>query len=205
MTRSRLAAGALVFTFGVLGGASLVAFMSSHASRLFLQMVRMSFASEEETPLEEEPSLDAKLGGITAVLPVVDARRAGMAALQIQQSTIQDEVRKNLRSSTVRVIGEKDALESMKGVAVLHVSVNAVVDEKSQMAAFKVDVACLRPALIDRRKYAPIVIVWRKGGIGLYPVNEAEQGMLKAVDDYLGEFVSKLRAASTGAFSPAKP
>lgn len=53
MTRNRLVAGVLVFTVGVLAGASLLAFMSSHASRLFLQMVRMSFASEEETRLAE--------------------------------------------------------------------------------------------------------------------------------------------------------
>jgi len=152
------------------------------------------------SPLEkEEPNLDAQLGGLTALLPIVDARRAGMAAIKVHEAAIQDEVRKTLRSSTVRVISEEDALKSMKGVAVLHVSVNALVDDKTQVAAIKVDVECLRPAVVDRRKYTPTVIVWRTGGIGLYPVKEAEQGMLKAVDDYVGAFVAKLQAASSGA------
>lgn len=148
---------------------------------------------------KEEPNLDAKLGGITALLPVVDARPAGMAALKIQKSAVQGAVHKALRDAGVHVIGEEDALESMKGVAVLHVSVNALVDDKSQMTAFDVDAECLRPAVIDRRKYAPIVIVWRTGGIGLYPVKEAEQGLLKAVNDYVGAFIAKLQAASTRA------
>jgi hypothetical protein len=154
-------------------------------------------------PLEkEEPNLDAKLGGITALLPVVDARPAGMAAIKVQESAIQDEVRKILRSSTVRVITEEDALKSMKGVAVVHLSANALVDEKAQVAAIKVEVECLRPAVIDRRKYTPAVIVWKTGGIGLYPVKEAEQGLLKAVSGYVGTFVAKLEAASSRAPRP---
>jgi hypothetical protein len=120
-----------------------------------------------------------------------------MAAIKAYESAIQGEVRKTLRASTVRVISEEDALKSMKGVAILHVSVNALVDDKAQVAAIKVDVECLRPAVVDRRKYTPTVIVWRTGGIGLYPVNEAEQGILKAVEDYVGAFVAKLQAASS--------
>lgn len=148
-------------------------------------------------PLEmEEPNLDAKLGGITALLLVVDARPAGIAAVKVQKSAIQEQVRKILRSSNVQLISEEDALKSMHGVAVLHLTANALVDDKAQVAAFKVDVECLRPAVVDRRKYTPTVIVWRTGGIGLFPVKEADQAILKAVDDYVAAFIAKLQAAS---------
>lgn len=175
---------------GRAGGCSLIA-------------VALLLSSAHAAPLDrEEPNLDAKLGGITALLPVVDARSAGLAAIKVQASAIQEEVRKVLRSSTVRVISEEDALKSMRGVAVLHLSANVLVDDKAQVAAIKVDVECLRPAVVDRRKYTPTVIVWRTGGIGLYPVEEAEHGILKAVSDYVGAFVAKLQVASSSSSRP---
>jgi hypothetical protein len=139
-------------------------------------------------------NFDAELGGIVALLPVVDVRPDEMAAVKVAKTSILDQVLKALAGEGLKVISEDDALKSMTRVGVLHVVVGATVDEKSQQAAVKVEVEIRRRALVDCCKYVPLVLVWRSGELGLYPVKTANHRIHKAIGDQLKIFFSTLRS-----------
>jgi hypothetical protein len=113
-------------------------------------------AASHAAPAQEQPNFDAELGGIVALLPVVDVRPDEMAAVKVAKTSILDQVLKALAGEGLKVISEDDALKSMTRVGVLHVIVGATVDEKSQQAV-KVEVEIRRRALVDCCKYVPLV------------------------------------------------
>lgn len=139
---------------------------------------------------------EAELGRVRGVVLVVDGSREGLGRLGMTLAQFREQTMARLSDARVRVLSEAEAMESMRGVLVLHVSVDVVVHGRARLGAVVVKVDARRQALVDFCRNAPLVIVWSSGEVGLYPLVEAGGYVRRLRDKHVELFLGALRRAS---------
>jgi hypothetical protein len=150
-------------------------------------------AREEVVP-NLEPNLLAKLGGVNLVFASVETN--GATGIGVEKAALEAQVLADLRLAQVTVITEDAFLELKPGAAVLHVSVNLVLEKPSGLAAYSVNTRCLRPALIDGGPRVALATTWEVGAVGLETNDKARERTASTVRAQVAQFIDALRAAT---------